>query len=156
MIIFGYISLLLDLIILDFSKYLFGNITFLFPMLTFIYIITYFYFRYKMKVSFILILFFYSIVNFNLFFTLFLLIIIYHFINNFNKNFKENIFLYFLVVFISIFLYDFFQLVILALFNYIDFNLSFLFYKLINSVGLNLLYGVLLYLVIPVLNNRKV
>lgn len=157
MIILGLISLLLDLTILNFSNYLFGNINLFFPYLTLVYIISYFYFGSIKKSYFIyIVIFLYSImVNNNIVLTFILMGILYWFVIYIKGNFKEGPLFFFIVVVLSLIIYDVSYFLILVLFNCLSFNIFNLFYKVYNSIFLNLFYGVILYFLVPVLIAHK-
>lgn len=151
MALLGIISLFLDLIILNFSKYIFNNISFLFPMLTLVYIISIFYFCKKITFSSYLVIFLYLLTGNSVFIPLIILILIFILIVKYKGAVKENILSYLFAIILSIILFDTFYFLILVFFNYLNFNISFLFYKIINSIILNALYGILLYYIVPVL-----
>jgi len=151
MIVIGIISLLLDLTVLNFINFSFLNIKIIFPMLTFVYLVSnlYYFNNYK-KVDFILILILYGIINNNIFLTILNFLIIYQSIR---KLKKQN---YFLVLVLSIFLYDTINYLFLTICGYLQFNLYFIFYKFYNSLVLNLIWGLIFYLCLSGSKKRKI
>ena len=155
MIILGLVSIVLDLIILNVSPYTINNITSLFPMLTFVYIISMFYFSKKVDITYYVIIFLYLLIGNNIFLPLMGLILLHYLITKYKANFKINIFSYLLLVTLSIAIFDIFTFFILVLFNSLQFNIYYLSYKIINSIILNISYGILLYFLFPVLTSNK-
>lgn len=155
MIILGLVSIVLDLIILNVSPYTINNITSLFPMLTFVYIISMFYFSKKVDITYYVIIFLYLLIGNNIFLPLMGIILLHHLITKYKAYFKINIFSYLLLVTLSIAIFDIFTFFILVLFNSLQFNIYYLSYKIINSIILNISYGILLYFLFPVLISNK-
>ena len=155
MIILGLVSIVLDLIILNVSPYTINNITSLFPMLTFVYIISMFYFSKKVDITYYVIIFLYLLIGNNIFLPLMGLILLHYLITKYKAYFKINIFSYLLLVTLSIAIFDIFTFFILVLFNSLKFNIYYLSYKIINSIILNISYGILLYFLFPVLISNK-
>ncbi|MBO5375386.1 MAG: hypothetical protein J6A52_00880 [Bacilli bacterium] len=155
MIILGLVSIVLDLIILNVSPYTINNITSLFPMLTFVYIISMFYFSKKVDITYYVIIFLYLLIGNNIFLPLMGLILLHYLITKYKAYFKINIFSYLLLVTLSIAIFDIFTFFILVLFNSLQFNIYYLSYKIINSIILNISYGILLYFLFPVLTSNK-
>ncbi len=76
-----------------------------------------------------------------------LLFIILGFLNNLIYKKLEDKFLNFLlIIIINIFLYDILLYLLLILFKEINFNILSLVYKLYNSIFLNIIYGITIYL----------
>lgn len=156
MTILGFISLLLDLTILNFSNYSFGNISLFFPYLTLIYIISSIYFDIFNKYFIYLVIFLYAIIiNNNIALTFVLISILYLFIKKLKAKFKDSLLFFFMIIIISIIIYDVCYFLILVSFNYLSFNIYNLFYKVYHSIFLNLFYGIILYFLVPVLIKRK-
>ena len=151
--IFGIISLILDYYCLNILKFSFGNLSFFFSCLTFVYIITYFYFFKKLDLSLLFIVILYSIVNFSMFFSLFLILIFYYLVKYFNIYFRKNIFLFLFFIICCIFLNDLLFCFMLFVFDYMEFKFWFVVYKFVNSLILNILYAIILYYFVPVLND---
>lgn len=155
MIILGLVSIVLDLIILNVSPYTINNITSLFPMLTFVYIISMFYFSKKVDITYYVIIFLYLLIGNNIFLPLMGLILLHYLITKYKAYFKINIFSYLFLVTLSIAIFDIFTFFILVLFNSLQFNIYYLSYKITNSIILNISYGILLYFLFPVLISNK-
>lgn len=155
MIILGFISLTLDLIILNVSPYTINNITFLFPMLTLVYITSMFYFSKKYNFSIYLIIFFYSLIGNSFFIPLISIFLLYFLISKYKVYIKENIISYIFLILFSLVFYDTFYFFILVIFDYLQFNISYLLYKILNSIVLNILYSIPLYFLFPVLISNK-
>lgn len=151
MIAVGIISLLLDLIILNYTNFLFLNINMIFPMLTIVYLVSIlYYFDNIKKFSFISILIVYGIINNNIFLTLLNFSIINYIVRKLkNQN-------YFLVLALSILLYDTMNYLFLMICSYYQFNIYFIFYKFCNSLILNLLWGSVFYLFLSCSKMRKI
>ena len=108
MIILGLVSIVLDLIILNVSPYTINNITSLFPMLTFVYIISMFYFSKKVDITYYVIIFLYLLIGNNIFLPLMGLILLHYLITKYKAYFKINIFSYLFLVTLSIAIFDIF------------------------------------------------
>ena len=157
MLIISIISFVLDLTILNFSKYSFGNITFFFPMLTLTFIIHYIYSNKKINPYFLgsIVLLYGIIINNNIFLSILLLLFLYYYIIGMRKNIKDTFISYFFIIITSLILYDLSIYLILILFNYVNFNINYLFYKICNSLVSNLMYSLILYFSNCVLKIRK-
>lgn len=152
MIILGFLSLIFDVLILNFSKYLFSNLSLLFPYLTLTYLICNFYFfNLKNKKIIIILSILYGIVINNIALTLINISIIWLIIKFFKNNFKDSFFSFFIMLITCIFLYDFLSFLFLSLPGLISFNIFNFIYKFYNSTFLNILYGLVLYFLNSVL-----
>ena len=152
MIILGFLSLIFDVLILNFSKYLFSNLSLLFPYLTLTYLICNFYFfNLKNKKIIIILSILYGIVINNIALTLINVSIIWLIIKFFKNNFKDSFFSFFIMLITCIFLYDFLSFLFLSLPGLISFNIFNFIYKFYNSTFLNILYGLVLYFLNSVL-----
>lgn len=156
MIILGFLSLIFDVLILNFSKYLFSNLSLLFPYLTLTYLICNFYFfNLKNKKIIIILSILYGIVINNIALTLINISIIWLIIKFFKNNFKDSFFSFFIMFITCIFLYDFLSFLFLSLLGLISFNIFNFIYKFYNSTFLNILYGLVLYFLNSVLLFKK-
>ena len=156
MIILGFLSLIFDVLILNFSKYLFSNLSLLFPYLTLTYLICNFYFfNLKNKKIIIILSILYGIVINNIALTLINISIIWLIIKFFKNNFKDSFFSFFIMLITCIFLYDFLSFLFLSLPGLISFNIFNFIYKFYNSTFLNILYGLVLYFLNSVLLLKK-
>ena len=156
MIILGFLSLIFDVLILNFSKYLFSNLSLLFPYLTLTYLICNFYFfNLKNKKIIIILSILYGIVINNIALTLINISIIWLIIKFFKNNFKDSFFSFFIMLITCIFLYDFLSFLFLSLPGLISFNIFNFIYKFYNSTFLNILYGLVLYFFISFLLFKK-
>ena len=156
MIILGFLSLIFDVLILNFSKYLFSNLSLLFPYLTLTYLICNFYFfNLKNKKIIIILSILYGIVINNIALTLINVSIIWLIIKFFKNNFKDSFFSFFIMLITCIFLYDFLSFLFLSLPGLISFNIFNFIYKFYNSTFLNILYGLVLYFLNSVLLFKK-
>ena len=156
MIILGFLSLIFDVLILNFSKYLFSNISLLFPYLTLTYLICNFYFfNLKNKKIIIILSILYGIVINNIALTLINISIIWLIIKFFKNNFKDSFFSFFIMLITCIFLYDFLSFLFFSLLGLISFNIFNFIYKFYNSTFLNILYGLVLYFLNSVLLFKK-
>ena len=157
MIILGFLSLLLDLIILNFSNYAFNSLNLFFPYLTLVFVVFYFYLNKKINNYYLyILLFLYSliVVN-NIAFTIILFSLIYLWVKYLKERTKDNLSTFLLIMITSIIIYDATYFLFLVLFRCLEFNVFFLFYKVFNSLILNLFYGIILYFTIPVLKFSK-
>lgn len=156
MIILGFLSLIFDVLILNFSKYLFSHLSLLFPYLTLTYLICNFYFfNLKNKKIIIILSILYGIVINNIALTLINVSIIWLIIKFFKNNFKDSFFSFFIMLITCIFLYDFLSFVFLSSLRLINFNIFNFVYKFYNSIFLNILYGLVLYFFNSVLIFKK-
>ena len=156
MIILGFLSLIFDVLILNFSKYLFSNLSLLFPYLTLTYLICNFYFfNLKNKKIIIILSILYGIIINNIALTLINISIIWLIIKFFKNNFKDSFFSFFIMLITCIFLYDFLSFLFLSLPVLISFNIFNFIYKFYNSTFLNILYGLVLYFLNSVLLFKK-
>ncbi len=153
MIILGFLSLLLDLTILNLSNYTFNSLNLFFPYLTLIFVVFYFYLNKKINncYFYLLILLYSVIVVNNIALTIILFSLIYLWVKYLKKRTKDSFLTFLLTIVTSIIIYDSAYFLILVLFNYLEFNVFNLFYKVFNSLILNLFYGIILYFIIPVL-----
>lgn len=156
MIILGFLSLIFDILILNFSKYLFSNISLLFPYLTLTYIVWNFYFfNLKNKTFLIILSFLYGILINNIALSLINVFILVLFIRFLKNNFKDN-FLSFLVILVfCLCLYDFLNFSFISLQRLLNFNIFTFLYKFYNSIFLNILYGLFLYFLNYVLYSNR-
>lgn len=138
--ILGFFSLLFDLLFLNFFPYLI-NTALIFPMFSFVYIVSRLYFNKDIKYTIFLIFLVMSIYGY-LFYIIFSLFFFYFIFKEKNKYFRNY---YFSIMFFLVF-YDFF----LVLLNNI--NILFYLYKLIVTIPINVFYSLFLY---KVLNNKK-
>ena len=156
MIILGFLSLIFDVLILNFSKYLFSHLSLLFPYLTLTYLICNFYFfNLKNKKIIIILSILYGIVINNIALTLINVSIIWLIIKFFKNNFKDSFFSFFIMLITCIFLYDFLSFAFLSSLRLINFNIFNFVYKFYNSIFLNILYGLVLYFFNSVLIFKK-
>ena len=156
MIILGFLSLIFDVLILNFSKYLFSHLSLLFPYLTLTYLICNFYFfNLKNKKIIIILSILYGIVINNIALTLINVSIIWLIIKFFKNNFKDSFFSFFIMLITCIFLYDFLSFVFLSSLRLINFNIFNFVYKFYNSIFLNILYELVLYFFNSVLIFKK-
>lgn len=157
MIFLGLFSLLLDLTICNFLNCSSFNISLFFPYLTIVYLIFNFYYNKKINAYYIyLIIFLYAvIINNNIALTILLFSLLYFFINFIKKYLKDNIISYFIVILLSIFIYDFASFLFFSSIGYLEFNVFLFLYKIVNSILLNLFYGAFLYFIISVLKYKR-
>ncbi len=139
--IIGFLSLFLDLLILNIFKYLLYS-SLIFPMFTLTYIISRIYFKKKETITIfftIALMSLYGIFSYILFFYLLSFLIVY-------KIKKKTMKKYINTIIILLFIYD---LVMCILINY---NFLSFIYKTIITIPINILYSIIIY---KVLNNKK-
>ena len=139
--IIGFLSLFLDLLILNIFKYLLYS-SLIFPMFTLTYIISRIYFKKKETITIfftIALMSLYGIFSYILFFYLLSFLIVYKIKNKTMKKYINTII-------ILLFIYD---LVMCILINY---NFLSFIYKTIITIPINILYSIIIY---KVLNNKK-
>lgn len=149
--ILGIISILLDVLLLNFIYFQLGKIL-IFPMFTITFLISSIYFRYDMKKLLIVLVIYSSIIGV-IYLPLMFFLIVYYQIHKDKKNF--NLKNYLLKISYSLILYDFLYFVILYFFKINSYTFSLLIYKIILSIPLSILYSLLLYYINSVLKKKK-
>ena len=153
------VSLLLDGILSNFLPYLYTNLSIFTPLLTLVSIfMIYPFFKKKEKTYFILIfivgiiydLFYTNLLFFNgvLFVTIGLLI---KYIYKTYEITPLRLILYIIILITS---YEFLTSLVLLIYNVVEVNFYKVFYKIINSLLLNIIYGELIYLIIKLIPNK--
>ncbi len=151
MILIAFLGLVLDLVIIYISGYTLGDISYLYPMLTLSSIVI---LSTKLKPkTFLYTVLLIGVIVGTIFFDnalmgLVIYVVIYYFLFLYNKLVSSSILSFLVKLAITIFLYDMTSYFILVLFDHLYFNLSYLFYKFIRSLILNIFYGIILYLVL--------
>ena len=153
------VSLLLDGILSNFLPYLYTNLSIFTPLFTLVSIfMIYPFFKKKEKTYFILIfivgiiydLFYTNLLFFNgvLFITIGLLI---KYIYKTYEITPLRLILYIIILITS---YEFLTSLVLLIYNVVEVTFYKVFYKIINSLLLNIIYGELIYLIIKLIPNK--
>lgn len=148
------ISIILDIIFLNFYNYSYGYISWFYPMLT-ITSISFIskYYNLKNKTKYFLVIIIFSIIydilviN-NLFLTIFLFLQIAYINIYLNSIFPNSLISIIIKALISLVVYDVIFYIILVVINYYDFSINVLIYKISHSIILNLIYVSGLFLVL--------
>lgn len=150
--IFGILSIILDILLLNFVNYTTDSI-FIFPMFTITYVLTHLYFRKDIKLLLIIFLIYCSVIG--VFYLPFAFLLIeYYYISKDKKNFNIRDFL--MKILYGLLLYDSLFFIIIHLFDINNYTLSLLIYKIIFTIPLNIFYGFILYFINSVLKKKKI
>ena len=153
------VSLLLDGILSNFLPYLYTNLSIFTPLFTLVSIfMIYPFFKKKEKTYFILIFIvgiIYDLLYTNLlFFNGVLFITIGLLIKYIYKTYEITPLRLILYIIILITSYEFLTSLVLLIYNVVEFTFYKVFYKIINSLVLNIIYSEIIYLIIKIIPNK--
>ena len=147
------ISILLDGILSNFLPYLYTNLSIFTPLLTLVSIFMIYPFFKKKEINYFIIIFIigiiYDLLYTNLLFFNGVLFILIGFISKYiNKNYEITPIRLILYTIIIVSSYESLTGIILLIYNVVPVTFYKVFYKIINSLFLNIIYGELIYLII--------